>query len=180
MSYIRRKTSLAFVASCVAGFAALFAGCSGDLFLELVPDPNPDPTPGASAGPIRAGKVLIRFRNFSQTDAVNVEFFVSNNALDTLPDDLFVDEHRTSANIGVAGTGILEPLRSDETLFPCTADLVIGTTGGTFIDNDTGEVRGRGDMRWSQDAAVGLCGRSVTFRFEPVDDGFTTRMTIGQ
>lgn len=176
MGYICRKTCLACLASCVVGLATFFAGCSGDLLVEFVPDP----TPGGSIGPITTDEVLIRFRNFSQTDAVNVEFFVSNNALDTLPDDLFVDEHRTSANIGVAGTGILEPLRSDETLFPCTADLVIGTTGGTFIDNDTGEVRGRGDMRWSQDAAVGLCGRRVTFGFEPVDDGFTTRMTIGQ
>ena len=91
-----------------------------------------------------------------------------------------MDENRTSANIGVAGTGILQPLHTDEILFPCTADLVIGTTGGTFIDNDTGEVRGNGEMRWVQDAAVGLCGRSVTIGFGPVEDGFITRVSIGQ
>ena len=180
MSRIRRKTCLVCLASCVAGFATIFTGCSGDLLVELIPDPNPDPTPGASPGPITADEVFIRFRNFSLTDAVNVEFFASNTALAALPDDLFVDEHGTSVNIGVAGTGILQPLHTDEILFPCTADLVIGTTGGTFIDNDTGEVRGDGDMRWAQDAAVGLCGRSVTFEFGPVADGFITRLTIGQ
>ena len=180
MSCIHRKSCPALVASCLAGFATIFAGCSGDLLVELVPDPNADPAPGASPGPVTAEEVLIRFRNFSQTDAVNVEFFASNAPLAALPDDLFVDEHRTSVSIGVAGTGILQPLRSDEILFPCTADLVIGTTGGTFIDDDSGEVRGEGDMRWSQDAAVGLCGRRVTFGFGPVDDDFITRLTIGQ
>jgi len=180
MSRIRRKTYLVCFASCIAGFAAVLAGCSGDFLVELIPDANPDPTPGAAPGSIAADEVLIRFRNFSQTDAVNVEFFASNTALAALPEDLFADEHSTSVSIGVAGTGILQPLHTDEILFPCTVDLVIGTTGGTFIDNDTGEVRGDGDMRWAQDAAVGLCGRSVMFGFGPVDDGFITRLTIGQ
>ncbi len=180
MSRIRRKACLACFASCVGGLATVTTGCSGDLLLEFIPDPNPDPTPGASPGLITAEEVLIRFRNFSETDAVNVEFFASITALAALPEDLFVDEHRTSVNIGVAGTGILQPLHTDEILFPCTVDLVIGTTGGTFIDNDTGEVRGDGDRRWAQDAAVGLCGRSVTFGFGPVDDGFITRLMIGQ
>lgn len=178
MNHIRRKTCLACLAFWAAGFATILPGCSGDFLVELIPDS--DPTPGASPGSITADEVLIRFRNFSQTDAVNVEFFASNTALAALPEDLFVDEHRTSVSIGVAGTGILQPLDTDEVLFPCTADLVIGTTGGTFIDNDTGEVRGDGDIRWVQDAAVGLCGRKVTFGFGPVDDGFITRLTVGQ
>ena len=180
MSCGRRKTYLTWTASCVAGLATIFVGCSGDFLVDFVPDPDADPAPGASLGPVTADEVLIRFRNFSQTDAVNVEFFLSNTPLGTLPADLLIDEYGTSASIGVAGTGILQPLHSDEVLFPCTADLVIGTTGGTFIDNDTGEVRGTGDMRWSRDASVGLCGRRVTFGFGPVDDGFITRLTIGQ
>ena len=178
MNRIRRKSRLACLALGVAGFATTLSGCTSDLLLDLVPDP--DPTPGASLDPNSADEVLIRFRNFSLIDAVNVEFFATNTPATALPEDLFVDENRTSANIGVAGTGILQPLHTDEILFPCTADLVIGTTGGTFIDNDTGEVRGDGDMRWAQDAAVGLCGRRVTFGFGPVDNGFITRLTIGQ
>lgn len=176
MGSAHHRANLARASFCAVGWAMFCIGCSGDLFFGL----DSGIGPALEDGPVAADEVLIRFRNFSPIDAVNVEFFATNEALATVPDDLFVDDHRTNANIGVAGTGILEPAHSDAIVFPCTEDLVIGTTGGTFIDNDTGEVRGTGDRRWAQAKAIGLCGRAVTFEFAPDDQGFITRMTIGQ
>ena len=170
------RLNLTRVSFCAAGLVMLCVGCSGDLFFGL----DTGLEPGLEEGPVTADEVLIRFRNFSLVDAVNVEFFATNETLATVPDDLFVDDHRTNASIGVAGTGLLEPAHSDAIVFLCTEDLVIGTTGGTFIDNDTGEVRGTGDRRWVQAKAIGLCGRTVTFEFAPDDVAFLTRMTIGQ
>ena len=176
MESTHRRVKLTRASFCAVGLAMLCIGCSGDLFFGL----DSEIERGLEDGPVTATEVLIRFRNFSPIDAVNVEFFATNETLGTVPDDLFVDDHRTNANIGVAGTGILEPAHSDAIVFPCTEDLVIGTTGGTFSDNDTGEVRGTGDRRWAQAKAIGLCGRTVTFEFAPDDVGFLTRMTIGQ
>lgn len=176
MGSTHRRANLARPSFCATGLALLCIGCSGDLFFGF----DSEIERGLEDGPVTAGEVLIRFRNFSPIDAVNVEFFATNETLGTVPDDLFVEDYRTNANIGVAGTGILEPAHSDAIVLPCTEDLVIGTTGGTFSDNDTGEVRGTGDRRWAQAKALGLCGRAVTFEFAPDNAGFITRITIGQ
>ncbi len=116
---------------------------------------------------------------FADTEAVNVEFYSATGPLATLPDDLFVEENLVTVDIGVAGTGILEPFDTDSLLLPCGSELIIGTTGGTFSDNGSGEVRGTGDARWIQASAVGFCGREVVFDYIGVADGFLTQLTVG-
>ena len=123
-------------------------------------------------------EVLIRFRNLAPVDAVDVEFYATNEALEALPDDLFQDEHRVTASIGIAGTGIIQPFREDAITFPCTADLTVGTAGGHFADNETGEAAGAGTARWAQELPLGLCGRVVTFEFFAQGEGFSTTLTV--
>lgn len=123
--------------------------------------------------------VLIRFRNLSAWEAVDVGFYATNDELVTLPDDLLVDAFLVSANLGVAGTGIIQPLQDDIIEFPCTPQLTIGTDGGTFLDNDSGELRGVGTARWAQQGPLSLCGTGVTFVFSKEGDEFRTVLLIG-
>lgn len=148
----------------------LLGGCSFELPAENEPEMEGDL--------LGANEVLVRFRNFASVEAVNAEFYVAAGPLAEIPDDLFVPENLVMADLGVAGTGILEPFDTDTLLLPCTPDLVIGTTGGTFSDNGSGEVRGVGDPRWVQAAAVGFCGREVIFDYAVEGDEFLTLLTV--
>ncbi len=123
--------------------------------------------------------VRIRFRNFTLNEAVDVEFHAANEPLENVPDDLFIPALRVTTSVGVAGTGIIQPRHEDVIEFPCTPDLTIGTSGGSFVDQETGEPRGVGIPRWMQEGPLVLCGNTVTFEF--TDDGvdFTTFITIG-
>lgn len=124
--------------------------------------------------------VAIRFRNLTADEAVDVEFHATNESLQDLPDDLFVAENLVTTSVGVAGTGIIQPWQQDAIEFPCTANLTIGTRGGSFTDSESGEPRGVGTPRWAQEGPLGLCGAVVTFDF--IGDGveFTTVLGIGE
>jgi len=122
--------------------------------------------------------VIVRFRNLTLSDAVNVEFYATNDPLETIPDDLFAPENLVTASIGVAGTGIVQPRTEDAIAFPCTADLTLGTAGGSFADNESGEPRGLGNPRWAQEGPLALCGAVVTFQFSGSGTNFTTILTI--
>jgi len=156
----------------------LLGGCGFDLSSLPLPDapvptddgaPNPDPSTTI---------VTVRFRNLAVVEAVNVEFYAANTPLDSVPDDLFVEGNLVTSSIGVAGTGIIEPLREDVLNFPCTSDLVLGTLGGSFLDNETGDLLGMGNQRWAQDSALGLCGREVLLEYGIFSSEFGVRISI--
>lgn len=164
-----------------SGLAAGLAGvvsCTIDLEREV---PVPDGT-SSSEIELRPSEdtVAIRFRNLTADEAVNVEFHATNELLQDLPDDLFLAENLVTTSIGVAGTGIIQPWQQDVIEFPCTANLTVGTRGGSFADSESGEPRGAGTPRWAQEGPLGLCGAVVTFDF--IGDGaeFTTVLSIGQ
>jgi len=114
--------------------------------------------------------VTVHFRNLTLADAVNVEFYLVNEPLALVPDDLFSEDYARRAQIGVAGTGIIEPLTEDVVTFECGPDLVLGTTGGTFLDNESGDHRGVGSVRWVQQSALGVCGHMVFFDYQAIGD----------
>ena len=139
--------------------------------------PADDATP--SSPPIVAmDEVFIRFRNLAPVEAVDVEFYATNEPLSAVPGDLFQEDHRVTTSIGIAGTGIIQPFHEDAISFPCTADLTVGTAGGRFAHNETGEAAGVGAMRWAQEEPLGLCGRIVTFEFFAQGEGFGTTLTV--
>lgn len=143
----------------------------GDTVTQPADDLAQSPEPSATM-------VTVRFRNLALTEAVNVEYYATNTTLTTIPDDLFVAENLVTSSIGVAGTGILEPLSEDTLDFPCTSDLVLGSLGGSFLDNETGDLLGEGEPRWAQDSALELCGREVLFEFSSVAGEFSVRISI--
>lgn len=122
--------------------------------------------------------VVLYFRNLGETEAVDVQFHATTDPLAVLPTDLFLPAHLVASGIGVAGTGILEPLSQDTINYPCSSDLTIGTAGGLFLDNNTGEVKGTGLARWLQDAPLSLCGRLVIFDFSGRSGDYTTSVSV--
>lgn len=86
---------------------------------------------------------------------------------------------RFRPGIGIAGTGTSDPLREDSLELPCSEDLVLGTLGGSLLDNESGERRGRGVARWVSDAPIGMCGRRVLFEYDNEFGTFTTLVLIG-
>lgn len=137
-----------------------------------------DPTPSVTQRPDDV--VTVRFRNSTLDEAVDVEFYVANELLANIPDDLFVSQNLFTASLGVAGTGIVTPLREDVITLPCSLDLTIGTLGGRFLDNETGEVRGQGVRRWLEERPLGLCGAVVTFEYAGDAGVFTTILQLGE
>ena len=151
--------------------AAASAGCATQSATDQIPT-SPD-------APITPDEVLVRFRNYAESEAVDVEFYATNDPLAVVPDDLFQEANHFTTSIGVAGTGIVQPLRADAITFSCTEHLAMGTSGGSFWDNETGQARGVGTMRWVQEGPLGLCGHVVTFEFRPDGEGFVTLAMVG-
>jgi hypothetical protein len=166
-----RTLSNALWAGVLSAVAGALAGCSGGVMPELV-------QPGDTVQ-VPEDMVAIRFANLTIAEAVDVQFYASDGPLDDLPDDLFVPANLVTTNIGVAGTGIIQPWREDFTLLPCTPGFTIGTRGGAFLDDESGEPRGVGTARWAQDGPLGLCGSVVTFEYAGRDGEFTTALVIG-
>jgi hypothetical protein len=166
---------------CIGLMAAFMAttGCE----IQLDPDPPaPNNTATLSDGDRvqpTGDAVIVRFRNFTVNDAVNVEFYATNRPLLSVPGDLFLEENLVTESIGVAGTGIVQPQTEDTIAFPCGANLTLGTAGGSFSDNESGEPRGLGIPRWAQEGPLALCGSVVTFEFSGNGTDFVTILTIG-
>ncbi len=147
------------------------SGCTMDLEAVLA-------TVEEDGGP-SADTVRVRFQNFASGASVDVEFFASNEPISNPEDELFQTENRRASGIGIAGTGILQPLTQDSIDLLCTPDLVLGTSGGTFLNSDTGEVLGTGQVRWIRESQLGLCGTVVTLVYSGADGEFLARLRTG-
>ena len=47
--------------------------------------------------------------------------------------------------------------------------LTLGTSGGQFLDAESGALRGRGTPRWAQEGPLALCGGEITFDGERIE-----------
>lgn len=122
--------------------------------------------------------VTINFANVSDTEAVNVDFYVSYDRLDAMPGALFVAGHYYTEGVGVAGTGVVEPRSTDTIVMDCTDLFSIGTTGGRFVDGETGESLGAGAPRWLQEGPLAICDGEVTFAYRSEAGGFNTTIVL--
>lgn len=177
-SLTKSVTQAAIRRGAPAVFLAAIIGCGFDFPFDLDAPPT-DESPVTAENDRPSGEVVtVRFNNFSAEEAIDVEFFVTTDELTTLPEQLFTEANRNTASIGVAGTGIIEPLFRDIIELPCSPTLTLGTSGGRFLDNETGELRGRGQPRWVQEDALGLCGGTITFEYAREAELFVTRVRI--
>ena len=107
-----------------------------------------------------------------------VEFYVEQEPIDNIPDDLFVAANLITRSIGVAGSGLIPPRSADEITLDCNADLIFGTRGGRFLDAESGDEVGAGEPRWVQEGPLGLCGAVVAIEFFRDGSEFHTRITF--
>ncbi len=124
--------------------------------------------------------MTVQFVNLTDSTAVDVQFFVSNEVIEPVRDNLFAEENLVTRSIGLAGSGIISPRATDSIPLPCTPGLTIGTLGGVFTEAESGDVFGTGQERWVTEDPVGFCGSRVTFEFSLVDDEYLTRVRIGR
>jgi hypothetical protein len=123
-------------------------------------------------------RVVVVFRNLTDK-AVITDFYLSGTDLQTLPGDLFISANRYTSGIGVGGQGTISPLAEDEIRLGCTTHLALGTTGGRFVDNDSGVELGTGDQQYYYNGPLNLCGREITFEYYEDDEGeFHTEVDI--
>jgi len=151
-----------------ASFALALSACGVSVDL---PHLNGDGT-GNQRDDVASENVLVAFVNLTTVD-VDTEFYATNEPLDDKQTDLFVPGNRIQVGIGVAGTGILLSGTEDAIEFPCTPDLVLGTTGGTFKDPDLGTALGMGDARILSVGLIFDCGDAMTFTYGQEDGEFT-------
>lgn len=127
---------------------------------------------------IPASMVQIRFGNFSEETAVDVQFYAATVALEDPAVGLFTEEYRVTQDIGFAGTGLLEPQSQDDILLDCGEVLILGTAGGEFRDLETGQQVAVGTRRIAILGAQFDCGDRITFAFRDEDGLFETDMDI--
>ena len=153
------------VVAAVVGAAG--AGCGIEFTAQIIDDDTG----------VAADQTEVRFRNVTPY-ALHVEFYATNGAVQTLPGDLFAAENLITAGIGTGGTGVLGPGTSDVVTLSCAPRLVLGTTGGTFVDPDSGAEIGLGTEQYLQQT-ITLCGREVTITYREADAGtFETQVSV--
>ena len=149
-------------------FALLLAGCG----VELGSLGGNGDDADRQRDDVGIDSVLVAFVNLTSVD-VDTEFYASNEEMTDVEEELFVPANRIQVGIGVAGTGILLSGTDDSIEVPCTDDLVLGTTGGTFKDPDLGTSLGTGDVRILTEGLVFDCGDALTFTYSENNGEFT-------
>ncbi len=161
------------------GLAVCASGCGSlsEILVPLLPAAD-DGSVGMTPPEVQPDVVTVIFRNLSTTDAVDVQYFAVEASLADVQNELFVEENAVSRTLGVAGTGILEPGSVDFLELSCSDTLTLGTLGGNFFNNDTGDPTGSGTPRWVQELGLGLCRSVVTIAYDTEGNVFSTNITI--
>ncbi len=168
--------------------ALLVGGCSVDI--GPGPGGDGDGDGGNGNGPgVNKDSFVVSFRNLTDSEAVDVEFYFAEGALenDNVAEHLFLEQNRVQGDnliqghgIGLANSATIGPGEAVSVSLSCDQELTIGTTGGTFLDAETGEQRGQGTMIWLQQDAQPFCGAVVEFRYASDRDGFSTSWSVVQ
>lgn len=161
------------ISAVLAAAALLF---SGTACVTITTDDQPDDSTDGGAG--SANRVTIRLVNASPTMAVDVQLYATGGVVNDLNADLFAPAHQLVSGIGFAGYGLLESGNSDTVVLPCDDALVVGTLGGRFLNEDTGDELGVGTRSVFFQGSQFECGATLTFTYTPVGNGFQTTVQI--
>ena len=157
----------------LVGLILLMPACSVTL-------PN-NPGNGDETGtnPLPDDQQIVALRLANLTDAaVDVEIYVSTNGEHNTAETLFVEENLYTDGIGLAATGLLAPESADSVEIDCTEGMVIGTTGGTFYDVETGDELGVGSARILQHGLVFDCAARITLVFREENGEYTAELKL--
>ncbi len=148
------------VTSC---FTIICVGCTAPSG-GVVEEDETGPESPESPRPPGMDEVQIEFRNLSST-AVDTQFYLTNEPVEELPEELLVPDNVRRPGIGVGGTGIIGPGTLDSIKVPCSEELVVGTAGGEFLDADLGTPLGNGPVRFLQAGYQFDCGATIVFQY---------------
>ena len=125
--------------------------------------------PGDSDGSsVTRDSIRVRFVNQSNW-ALDVQFYATAETGDA-ETVLFLDANLVTANIGLAGRGVIDAGQTDEIELPCTNAQTIGTRGGEFLDSESGESAGTGQQRIFALGEQYNCEETITFIYRGIDD----------
>ena len=156
---------------CVLSFALIGAECT------TVTDINPADN-GGSGGGGTPNQITVRMVNASPSVAVAVQLYSSTGTVTNPDAELFVASNQQLAGIGFAGSGILQPNQTDEVQLACTAAATIGTSGGAFLNVDTGAQVGAGTRYVLALGSQYQCGSTITFTYTPSGNGYRTDVSV--
>lgn len=137
-------------------------------------DANVQPTGGSSQ--VDTNLVSIRFLNQS-SQALDVQFYATATDLINPADVnsvLFTSANHIVANIGFAGSGLIPAGDSDEITLACAGAHTLGTLGGRFVNENSGEQVGTGQQRAFSINLQYNCGDTLSIIYSGSADGYTT------
>lgn len=143
--------------------------------------PSSGGTPGSGTvlgRDVPGDAIRLRFRNLTTSEAVDVGFHVADMPPENLPDDLFVSENFFAAEIGLGANGRIAPRTEDVIEIVCAPGITLGTDGGSFVDVDTGEIRGVGNSIWLVEGEQFSCGADILFEYLLMDETYRTFLTL--
>lgn len=135
---------------------------------------------GAPVGPTGledgVAVVLVNTSDF----ALDVQFHVATDPEAITEAALFASDNAFLDGIGFLSLGILAPGETIARLFDCTGALILGTAGGAFLDDESGESIAEGStVRFAALGPQFACGSLLTFEFIVDDEGRPlARLTI--
>lgn len=150
------------------------AGCGGSASMGPVAVDAVD-SMGTAAAPVGPtgleDGVAVVLANTSDF-ALDVQFHLAVDPEVVTQAALFTSGNAFSDGIGFLSMGILMPGDTVTRLFECTDALILGTAGGEFLDDETGEPIAQGSaVRFAALGPQFGCGSVVTFEFVVDDDG---------
>ena len=145
--------------------------------------PNDNGSEGSDGGdaepPATIPDPIITLHLANRTDfVVEPQIFVSTNGPGATAETLFVESNGFTEGIGLAASGLMAPDSVDVAEVKCVEGLVIGTTGGRFLDAETGDELGIGLLRILQEGLVFDCGAEIALIFRLENGEFTTSVAL--
>jgi hypothetical protein len=141
-------------------------------------DPGNDGGNNGGGGGGGTSVVTVRLVNASPSAAVDVQLYATPNSISNPDTELFIPGNQQLASIGFAGSGILQPNQTDEVQISCANALFIGTTGGAFLNVDTGAVLGTGTRYFLVQGGQFQCGSTITLTYLPSGSGYRTDVAV--
>jgi hypothetical protein len=138
---------------------------------------NPDDNGGGGGGG-DANQITVRVVNASPNRAVDVQLYATGQGVGNPDTDLFIPANQRAAGIGFAGSGILPAGQTDEMTVACAEANAVGTRGGVFLNQDTGEAVGTGTQYVLFQITQFQCGSTIVFTYAPSGNGFLTSVQI--
>jgi hypothetical protein len=132
---------------------------------------------GGDGGGDSSPELTVRFENHTLR-AVDVQLYATGQPVNILEADLFAPANQVTQGIGFAGSGVIQAGASDEVVLTCANVNTIGTRGGRFLDQDSGEQVGIGQQRVLFLGLQFACGDQVTFIYSSSGGGFQTSLRI--